>query len=74
MPMDLKEKNHKQKHNVWKNRQFRKSFGHAWDGVKTIWQDERNMRNHVAFGMLPVLAGFVFGVSNIELCSYYVCF
>ena len=71
--MDLKEKNHKRKQNIWKNTQFRKSFGHAWDGVKTIWQEERNMRNHVAFGMLPIVADFLFRVSNIEWIVLVLC-
>lgn len=71
--MDLKEKNNRKQDNMWKNTQFLKSFHHAYDGVKTIWREERNLRYHVAFGFFPVLGGFYFEISNMEWIVIVLC-
>ncbi|HAQ0818540.1 TPA: UDP kinase, partial [Enterococcus faecium] len=48
MPMDLKDKN------VEKNKHFLMSVEFAVQGVKTVFEEERNMRKHVAFGILAL--------------------
>ncbi len=54
MPMDLKDKN------VEKNKHFLMSVEFALQGVKTVFEEERNMRKHVAFGLFALLMGVVF--------------
>ena len=53
MPMDLKDKN------VEKNKHFLMSVEFAVQGVKTVFEEERNMRKHVAFGILVFLVWIV---------------
>ncbi|MGP6139722.1 diacylglycerol kinase [Jeotgalibaca sp. A127] len=73
MLMDSKEKNNSKQVNIWKNTQFLKSFHHAWDGVKTIWCEERNLRHHVALGSIPLLAGVLLGISRVEWIVIVLC-
>lgn len=73
MLMDSKENNKDKQANIWKNTQFLKSFHHAWDGVLTIWQEERNLRHHVGLGIVPVIAGFLFGISTVEWMVIVLC-
>lgn len=60
MPMDLKDKN------VEKNKHFLMSVEFAVQGVKTVFEEERNMRKHVAFGILALFMGVIFQLDRIE--------
>lgn len=62
--MDSKDKN-KDK-NIEKNKQFIASFEFAATGIKTVFQEERNMRKHVLLGVLAIIAGFVFRLHQME--------
>ena len=45
-----------------------KSFGYAFNGLKTIIKYEHNFRIHIVAAILVVIAGLFFEVSNIEWC------
>ena len=60
MPMDLKDKN------VEKNKHFLMSVEFAVQGVKTVFEEERNMRKHVSFGILALFMGVIFQLDRIE--------
>ncbi|XUB36167.1 diacylglycerol kinase [Enterococcus sp. DIV0876] len=60
MPMDSKDKN------IEKNKQFIASFEFAATGVKTVFQEERNMRKHVLLGVIAIVAGFIFRLNQME--------
>lgn len=55
---------------VNKNKSFWQSFGHAFDGVKSLVLTERNFRKHLVFAILAVVLGIIvrltilFGASN----------
>jgi diacylglycerol kinase len=40
-------------------KQFRESFGHAFDGLSYVWREERNFRIQVLLGALVVLGMFL---------------
>lgn len=61
--MDLRETNSPKK---WKNRDLVASLEFALTGIKTAFQEERNMKKHVMTAILVVIAGFVFSVSITE--------
>ncbi|WP_430612146.1 diacylglycerol kinase family protein [Enterococcus sp. DIV0876] len=58
--MDSKDKN------IEKNKQFIASFEFAATGVKTVFQEERNMRKHVLLGVIAIVAGFIFRLNQME--------
>ncbi|MFR3361417.1 MAG: diacylglycerol kinase family protein [Enterococcus canintestini] len=58
--MDLKDKN------THKNKYFITSVEFALTGIQTVFKEERNMRKHVFFGVLALLAGFIFQLSRFE--------
>ncbi|WP_180708255.1 diacylglycerol kinase family protein [Enterococcus canintestini] len=58
--MDLKDKN------THKNKYFITSVEFALTGIQTVFKEERNMRKHVFFGILALLAGFIFQLSRFE--------
>ena len=60
MPMDSKDKN------IGKNKQFISSIEFAFTGIKTVFKEERNMRKHVALGIVAIIAGFIFRLSQME--------
>ncbi|PAB00666.1 UDP kinase [Enterococcus canintestini] len=60
MLMDLKDKN------THKNKYFITSVEFALTGIQTVFKEERNMRKHVFFGILALLAGFIFQLSRFE--------
>lgn len=60
MLMDLKDKN------THKNKYFITSVEFALTGIQTVFKEERNMRKHVFFGVLALLAGFIFQLSHFE--------
>ena len=43
-----------------KNKHFINSLEFAWQGIKTVFREERNMRKHVAFGVTAIVFGFLF--------------
>lgn len=59
MPMDLKDKTGKNKH-------FITSLEFSIQGIKTVFQEERNMRTHAVFGLMAILVAFLLGVSVLE--------
>ena len=38
-----------------KNKHFINSLEFAWQGIKTVFREERNMRKHVAFGVTAIV-------------------
>ena len=62
-----------------KNRTFSESFRHAWDGVKFLIKNERNMRAHMVMTILVVLCAVLFGLTTakkaivISLCAAVIC-
>ncbi|BCA85394.1 UDP kinase [Enterococcus saigonensis] len=60
MLMDLKDKNTK------KNKYFITSVEFAFTGIQTVFKEERNMRKHVFFGILAIIAGGIFQLSRFE--------
>lgn len=56
----------KDKNKITKNKTFLESFSHALFGIKTVMQEERNMKYHVSFSVLAVLMSFLFKISIIE--------
>ncbi|AKP65688.1 diacylglycerol kinase family protein [Levilactobacillus koreensis] len=55
MPMALSDKAKQ----TGKNRAFRQSLGHAWDGLRALFRYERNFRKHLVVGTLAVIAGAI---------------
>ncbi|MBV7389182.1 MULTISPECIES: diacylglycerol kinase family protein [Enterococcus] len=58
--MDSKDKN------VKKNKHFINSLEFALVGIRTVFEEERNMRKHVLFGVLVFIASFLFRLSHQE--------
>lgn len=50
----------------YKNKNFKHSLKHAWNGLKTAVRAERNMRIHILFTGLVILAGSFFQLRQIE--------
>lgn len=57
--MDLKDKTEKNKH-------FITSLEFALQGIRTVFKEERNMRKHVAFGLMAIFVSFLLGLSLLE--------
>lgn len=53
---------------------FRKSFGHAVNGIVTATQTERNLRIHLAIVVFVCVIGFFLQLSSIEWCIIIGCF
>ncbi|WP_225743963.1 diacylglycerol kinase family protein [Marinilactibacillus sp. Marseille-P9653] len=60
--MDLNDK----KQLPQKNRRYSDSFRYAFEGVKTTFQEERNMRTHVMAGAIALLLGVFLSLSITE--------
>ncbi|MFL2060216.1 diacylglycerol kinase family protein [Marinilactibacillus psychrotolerans] len=60
--MDLSDKNQLPQ----KNRHYSDSFRYAFEGVKTTFQEERNMRTHVLAGVIALLLGLFLSLSIAE--------
>ena len=60
---------HKQ---VGKNHHFKQSLQHAINGIKTVFQDERNFRFDVAAAILVVILGFLLKIERLEW--YWIIF
>ena len=64
MRMDLKDKECEKK--VEKNKHFLMSVEFAIQGVKTVFNEERNMKKHVGFGLLAFFMGIICQLSLSE--------
>ena len=62
--MDLKDKECEKK--VEKNKHFLMSVEFAMQGVKTVFNEERNMKKHVGFGLLAFFMGIICQLSLSE--------
>lgn len=67
----------KDRKEVYKNRRYRDSFRYAFWGVKTAFQEERNMRTHVMTGVVVLIVSLFLDLSRSEwlwliLVSYLV--
>lgn len=51
-----------------------RSFGYAFQGIKTLIRDEHNSRIHVCFMAAVIIAGVLFGISATEWCLVCICF
>ena len=60
---------HKQ---VGKNHHFKQSLQHAINGIKTVFQDERNFRFDVAAAILVVILGVLLKIER--LAWYWIIF
>ena len=60
---------HKQ---VEKNHHFKQSMQHAVNGIKTIFQDERNFRFDVVAAIIVVILGFLLNIERVEW--YWIVF
>ncbi|MFC6464433.1 diacylglycerol kinase family protein [Marinilactibacillus sp. GCM10026970] len=60
--MDLNDK----KQLPQKNRRYSDSFRYAFEGVKTTFQEERNMRTHVMAGAIALILGVFLSLSVTE--------
>ena len=49
-----------------KNRSFLGSFRHAFDGIKMLISEERNMRIHLAMTVLVIMCSVIFGMTAAE--------
>ncbi|MFV0558635.1 MAG: diacylglycerol kinase family protein [Enterococcus sp.] len=52
--------------NIEKNKRFITSVEFALTGIKTVFEEERNMRKHVASGIVALIAGLLFHFNVIE--------
>ena len=51
-------KNRPDRLQVGKNHSFLQSWLHAWNGLKTVVIEERNMRTHLVLGAVALIAGW----------------
>ncbi|MFC0422828.1 diacylglycerol kinase family protein [Lactiplantibacillus plajomi] len=56
-------KNRPDRLQVGKNHSFWQSWLHAWNGLKTVVIEERNMRTHLVVGALALAFGWWVGLS-----------
>ncbi len=62
-----------------KNSTFRESFRHAFDGIKMLVREERNMRVHLIMTIMVILCAVIFGLTLTEkaivisLCALVIC-
>lgn len=56
-------KNRPDRLQVGKNHSFWQSWLHAWNGLKTVVIEERNMRTHLVVGTLALAFGWWVGLS-----------
>ena len=56
-----------------KNTNFLTSLGHALNGIKTVLQEERNMRTHLCIAGLAILISIFSGLSAVEWCFILLC-
>lgn len=73
MPMDWKDRSVDKKTNIAKNKRFINSVEFAITGIKTVFHDERNMRNHSFVGVLVIILGFIFQLNRFEWLWLLLC-
>lgn len=54
------------KEDIGKNKHFTRSVEFALTGIKTVYQDERNMRAHTILGGIAIVLGFIFQLNRWE--------
>lgn len=59
--MDLKDKV-----KISKNKTFLESLKHALTGIRTVMEEERNMKYHVSFGVFAIILSFIFKLNQME--------
>ena len=61
-------------HIVEKNKTFRDSFRHAYEGIIYALIREKNMHVHVTMGLLVIVSGVIFNISYIEwlICLIFI--
>jgi undecaprenol kinase len=69
MLMDYKDK----KEDIGKNKYFSQSIEFALTGIRTVFQDERNMRSHLILGIITILFGFIFQLNKWEWLWILLC-
>jgi diacylglycerol kinase len=47
-------------------KRLRKSFGHAWQGIRFVWSSEQNFRIHTAAAAVAVAMGVMLSISVTE--------
>ncbi|WP_239992572.1 diacylglycerol kinase family protein [Trichococcus alkaliphilus] len=58
---------------IGKNPNFFASVKHALDGIRTILEEEKNMRSHALFGLIPLLLAWFFESSTMEWIVIIFC-
>lgn len=71
--MDLKGTSREKLGKIGKNPNFIASVKHALDGIRIILKEEKNMRSHALFGLIPLLLAWFFGSSTIEWIVIIFC-
>ena len=69
MLMDYKDK----KEDIGKNKYFSQSIEFALTGIRTVFQDERNMHSHLILGIITILFGFIFQLNKWEWLWILLC-
>lgn len=49
-----------------------KSFSYAWDGLKTLLQEEHNARVHLAISLIVITLGLAFEINITEWISLFL--
>lgn len=71
--MDLKGTSREKLGKIGKNPNFIASVKHALDGIRIILKEEKNMRSHALFGLIPLLLAWFFGSSTMEWIVIIFC-
>jgi len=71
--MDSKGTSREKLGKIGKNPNFIASVKHALDGIRIILQEEKNMRSHALFGLVPLLLAWFFGSSTMEWIVIIFC-
>ncbi len=50
-----------------------KSFGYAFEGIRTLLRDEHNSRIHLAAMIVAIALGFLLDISATEWCIVALC-
>ncbi len=46
-----------------------KSFGYAWEGIKTLFSNEANAKIHLCAAIAVIIVGFILKLSSSEWCA-----
>ncbi len=71
--MDLKGTSREKMGKIGKNPNFFASVKHALDGIGIILKEEKNMRSHALFGVVPLLLAWLFESSPMEWIVIIFC-